>query len=116
MGVAQSRKVTIIAHKGSPQYQVRRRDIKFAFTLIFLNLTFLILNLPTRLADALNFNRYFLVNPLGYYIILLLINLLYNLQFSSSFYIQLAVNNLVRKEFLDIFKYLYERIRCGQSR
>lgn len=82
------------------------RDIKFGITMIILNIFFFILNMLPKLIFIYNFNPFdeennFLARNIFNSIF---INDLYEFYFSIIFFVQLAVNNLVRKELLNIFR------------
>lgn len=105
LGIVKSRYI-LYSQTGntSNQRRVKTRDIKYGITLICLNLSFFILNSPYRITNAaLNLS---IESDIDIFSIILVYisSMLYELQFSSCFYVQLAVNNLVRKEFIDLCK------------
>jgi hypothetical protein len=79
------------------------RDTKFVVTSLTLNLIFLILNLPLAVYEILN-----TLVHLSPEVNLFLINLtvtLWNVFYASDFYVQLAVNSIVRDQFLVLMKF-----------
>lgn len=97
---------TMTAH----QVRVHQRDLKFGITMIILNILFLVLNTPFRLTYIVDFNPFdsyrqtFFFTIFQYGIFFLL-----HLYFSINFFVHLAVNNLVRKEFFKMIKCLFRR-------
>lgn len=82
-----------------------RRDNRFAIVAITLNLMFLILNMPIVIDDL--FSAYIIPN----YIFDYLSELLYYLNYSIGFYVQLIVNSEFRREFYHMFVY---KLRCSK--
>lgn len=77
------------------------RNLKFGASLIITNIVFLILITPISISDLgfLNFDFEF-----DFGIVVLI---MYSSYYSIEFYLQVAVNNLVRNEFVDMFKKLW---------
>lgn len=79
-------------------------DIKFGLTMIVLNILFFIFNLPYRLYYILDLGELNLINDTD---IVLLLNIVFKLFFegyySIVFWVQLAVNSVVRKETRGLF-------------
>lgn len=96
--------------KSSLNTCTKTRDIKFAITSISLNVLFLTFNLPTTLY---NFFRFSLV---AYNLIQLdsiissIINFVFNLNYATLFYVNLIVNSLFRKEFLNMISQFKAKI------
>lgn len=83
------------------------RDIRFGVTMIVLNVSFLLLNLPKRLFFNLDWTQIDSTTRLVWtYIFYDLCELYY----SIYFYVQLAVNKLIRHEFLGIFSYVLRKM------
>lgn len=78
----------------------RIRDLKFGISMIITNIVFLVLNAPfyiyntTDKTSSFNWKKVFLILVYSYY--------------SITFFLQLVVNNLVRNQFLSIFKRFYK--------
>ena len=72
-----------------------KRDIKFCITLVFLDVTFVVLNLPI--------NIYFLDKNWSNHICFLVFDDLFYLSYSVNFFVYLAVNSEFRYEFVSIF-------------
>lgn len=107
LGVARSRKNSVnrLAGPVASQNRFKSRDIKFGITLICLNLTFLILNAPNRIDEIFNLTSLIANdNPLNMALMIHGKSIIHDIQYSTCFYIQLAVNNLVRKEFCGLCK------------
>lgn len=77
-----------------------RRDLKFAVTMISLNLVFVCLVAPVN--SSLFFSLFDVENAYGFF----LTNILFRFYFLMNFFIQLFVNNIVRKEFFKCIKIL----------
>ena len=102
------------ANKSSEQARrVRMRDIKFAVTLIVLNLVFLILNAPnpilSLIADYSNIDE---DNSDIFYRLEIWGIFSYYFYYMSIFYFQLAVNSLVRKQFFEILVSVWKTLFC----
>lgn len=67
-----------------------KRDFKFGFTIIITNIVFLILNTPVSIYFILGIS------------IELALKMVYYFYYAIEFYLQIAVNSLVRNEFLSI--------------
>lgn len=94
-----------LAGIASIQSRSKTRDIKFGVTLIFFNLTFFILNAPHRIFNAFNLVEVLSNDNLFIKMLLIcIVSIISELQYSTCFYIHLAVNNLVRKEFFNLCK------------
>lgn len=74
-----------------------RKDIKFAFTCILLNMAFVILNLPVCIANLLTEVSEFTYKVLLY---------LFFLSFCINFYVLFTFNSIFRKEFLLMFNFI----------
>lgn len=96
-------------HDGSRSSRTRMRDIKFGATLIIINITFLLLNAPRRF---FYYMEYFYFLPV-FYIFLLneIVVFFYDLFYSTSFYLQILVNNLVRRQFCDLINKMIAKVR-----
>lgn len=79
-----------------------RRDIKFAITMIVLNLVFLLMNVPYRLDVLVNINSF--MSELGTFLFRMISNNIYESYYSIIFFVHLAVNSLVRREFVNMLK------------
>lgn len=81
-----------------------KRDVKFGMTLIFMNLAFVLCHVPKRLfiltRNVLNFDE----NPYAMIILSGLVLFLFYAYYSVCFFIQLAVNSLIQKEFFGFFR------------
>lgn len=76
----------------------KNRDLKFGVTMLVLNFSFFLLNFPSRLVYATNFNPFdFETQQHACVMFGLLVNDIHQIYFSSLFYVQLLVNSLVRK-------------------
>ena len=85
-------------------HRVRMRDIKFAVTMIVLNLVFLILNAPNPIIAIIIDYSYVDENNSDMFYRLRIWDIFsYYFYYMSVFYFQLAVNSLVRKQFFEIF-------------
>jgi hypothetical protein len=80
---------------------LNKRDRKFAFTILAMNFFFLAMNLPILLFDAISFNTN--GNIISTIIILISVTLARS-HLGTSFYIQVAINSLVRSEFLKLIR------------
>lgn len=74
-----------------------RKDIKFAFTSILLNITFIALNLPVCIANLLTDVSEFSYKALLY---------LFYLSFCINFYVLFSFNSIFRKELCMLFKFM----------
>lgn len=78
----------------------KMRDLRFTVTMIVMNVVFLVLNALNPFFNALEYlNIIPEIVPVDH----IATGLFYTF-YSTVFYVQLAVNNLVRKEFLEIFR------------
>jgi hypothetical protein len=78
--------------KNSIWSQQRRRDRKFAITVIAMDVVFIVMTMPYNILFLINFWKPVIS------ILLLVFNWLNNSYYAINFYLQFAVNNLVRKE------------------
>lgn len=102
-GVVQAHKrVRLIINKDNLK-RTRKRDIKFGVTMIVLNVLFFIMNFPYRL-NMITFLPPFdqTAHPMAASVFITVLTYLFELYFCVNFYIQLAVNNVVRKEFRNV--------------
>lgn len=77
------------------------RDMRFGVTIIFMNMSFFVLNCPFRLGDITEINPFRLETQIFWYVVFSnVICIMYELYFASCFYVQLAVNSLVRRELI----------------
>lgn len=104
-GIRKSRRVSF-PNSGNETSRLKARDIKFGITLICLNLIFLILSAPLRILNIFKFIRSFLSDPFYTTLFIYITDIAVELQFSSWFFIQLAVNNFFRGEFFNLCKSL----------
>ena len=77
------------------------RSLKFTTPMVIINIVFLIMNAPVYL-------NYYIVFDTGFNLGLLFL-LMYYSYFSIEFYLQIAVNKLVRKEFLKIIENIFTK-------
>ena len=97
-------------NKSSFNTSTKTRDIKFAITSISLNVLFLIFNLPTTLYNIIRFNLIShnliqlnsIISPIIY--------LVFHLNYATLFYVNLIVNSLFRKEFLNMINQFKAKI------
>jgi len=71
-----------------------KKDIKFAISLLSMNLLFILLNLPIEIYNLIYTNTYYNNN------IYISLSYIYNLSSAVNFYLNLLTNNLFRKETL----------------
>lgn len=76
------------------------RDIRFGVTMIVLNVSFLLMNLPYRVFFNLNWTQ---IEYKTRIILTYIFQDLFEMYYSTFFYVQLAVNKLIRHELLGIF-------------
>lgn len=79
------------------------RDIKFGVSMIILNLVFLVLKIPNILifiSNSLDLNTLFSGN---FVIINYVVEIIFSLLYTINFFLQLASNSLVRKQFVRLF-------------
>lgn len=88
------------------------RDIKFGVTMIVLDVLFFVFIFAYRLHRVVKLNPFDYQNQkLAHHIFLVFINDLNEFYYFANFYIQLAVNSLVRKELTNVFIQLGQSIR-----
>lgn len=90
------RKVLKPNKKDKSSYHRQIRDLKFGFSMIITNIVFLVLNAPATILYVIDINS---TSDLEKYF-----TIMYYSFFSIEFYLQLAMNSLVRKRFFHIFK------------
>lgn len=83
--------------------QTHQKDVRFSMTVIILNLVFLILNVPTPLMNTLGHYQWVRLDPFVFKLLIRFFTYLRNLFYAIVFYLQLAINVIIRKEFLDLF-------------
>lgn len=86
-----------------------RRDMKFGVTLISMNLVFLVLVAPLNLIDE--FKLFQIKSIYSFAILSNLLLVTFDSYFSLIFFVQLAVNSIVRKEFFKIIKLLFTLLK-----
>jgi len=84
---------TIDLNNTARQIRQRRKDIKVSISLLFMNLLFVLLNLPVEINLFLPFDS-------DTYTI---VNYFYYTSYAVNFYILLATNSLFRREFFSLF-------------
>lgn len=83
--------------------RVRMRDAKFGITLVILNFVFVLSNAPNPTINIIiNYVDFEMDTDLSY-ILQILFLFLYYVYYMMSFYVQLAVNNLIRKQIWAMF-------------
>lgn len=99
---------------GKSRSRSQTRDIKFGVTLLFINLVFFILNGPIHLSYFLDINPFSERKPFERIVFYHIIVVLSEIQFSACFYLQLAVNSLLRDEFKGMFRKIWRTLssRC----
>jgi hypothetical protein len=86
-----------------------KKDIKFAVSLLSMNLLFILLNLPIEIYNLIYTNTYYNNN------IYISLSYIYNLSSAVNFYLNLLTNNLFRKEtLLLLFKKKQDQTRVIQ--
>jgi hypothetical protein len=86
-----------------------KKDIKFAISLLSMNLLFILLNLPIEIYNLIYTNTYYNNN------IYISLSYIYNLSSAVNFYLNLLTNNLFRKEtLLLLFKKKQDQTRVIQ--
>lgn len=84
------------------------KDVKFGVTMIILNIVFFVFMLLNRLYNLLNFNPFnYETEFFSNLIFRLVLNQSADFYFFISFYIQIAVNSVVRKELVNIYRRVY---------
>lgn len=89
------------------QSTTRMRDIKFGITLLILNLIYLVTNAPFALIYLNITNNYLskvLLQTIWFVVVNNFVIFMFILHYGINFYLQLGVNKLFRKVFLEIFK------------
>jgi hypothetical protein len=89
------------------------RDIKFGVTIVSLNVVFLIFNAPICVYD--NFYNFLNVTPDMDKLLTIIFLALNHAYYAFIFYFQLAVNNLVRRELLELFKTIFLKSTLKES-
>jgi hypothetical protein len=79
------------------------KDRKFAITVLSLNVLFITLHVPAHIADLLN--TYTSLDPQLSAFIIFLARTLYYSSSSIDFYVQIAVNSVVRDKFFQLFNF-----------
>lgn len=98
----------------SSRQRPRSRDVRFAVTMICLNAVFFVCNAPIRLAFIVNITPFSSTTQLyETYVFMAFVRLLADSQYSVGFYVQLAVNKLVRKE---VYNFVVSRRRRATNR
>lgn len=108
VGVLRGRKrLTIFtAINNRDWYLKRMRDLKFGVTLLVLNLLFLLFNFPQHLSIVLNINPFDpYEDPIKTYVFARILYALYQAYYSIVFFVQLAVNNIVRQELWEVLDF-----------
>lgn len=82
------------------------RDVKFTMTVILLNAIFLILNVPSPLVNTLTYYNLIHLNQFTNKLLARFFLYLRNMFYATIFYLQLAVNTIVRNQFLKLFQRL----------
>ena len=95
--ISQSRRRLSSSGFTSASEKIFKRDAKFAITLIALNLTFILFNLPILI--------YFLVESYSDIWYTINLNVFYT-SYAINFFIYFTFNSIFRKEFLNLFGYL----------
>lgn len=103
-GIVKSRRNSHNSTNNLATSRLKARDIKFGITLICINLIFLMLNAPLRFLNIFHFVENVINNPFNNLVYLYITSTALDFQYSSCFFIQLAVNSLVRREFLELCK------------
>ena len=95
----QSRKKVTSSGQSNNIVAKRRREIKFAFNSVVLNIIFIVFSTPVLI--------YFFFPVVDYFFFQLLNTiffLLFNINFSLHFWVNLAINSVFRNEFLILFR------------
>ena len=96
--------------------RIRVRDMKFGITIICLNLAFLVLNAPYRLSHFVDFNPFSSEwNPFENFVFRSVLHLMNESLYSVSFYVQLAINNIVRKELVRLLRRQKRRVQWSSD-
>ena len=92
---------TMNSNNTARENQHSRKDIKLSISLLFMNLLFLLLNLPVEINQFLPFDsdKYTIVNYIYY------------ISYAVNFYVLLVTNSLFRKEFYSLFYKKKKRIQ-----
>lgn len=83
---------------------IHYRDIRFGMTLIVLNFVFLVSFAPFAIVFMFPASWLLSMDRLWFIIIYHSFEFLYNWHFSMNFYMQLGINKLFRRQFIEIFK------------
>lgn len=75
-----------------------KRDVKFGITMIVLNMTFLLFNVPYRLSNLVEINPFARHSFIWSFLFNSFVIFLYECYNSASFFVHLIVNSLVRSE------------------
>lgn len=78
----------------------RARDVKFGVTMLVVNLVFFVLNFPEHLNLVFNLNPY--NDTVRYFVFGCVLVFLYEIYYSIVFYVQLAVNSIVRRDLCEL--------------
>jgi len=92
---------TINLNNTTRQIRQRRKDIKVSISLLFMNLLFLLLNLPIVINQFLPFDSDTFT----------IVSYIYYISYAFNFYILLITNSLFRNEFYSLFYKKKERIQ-----
>jgi len=85
----------------SREIKKRQKDIKLSISLLFMNLLFLLLNLPVEINLFLPFDSDTFT----------IVNYIYYISYAVNFYVLLVINSLFRKEFYSLFYKKKNRIQ-----
>lgn len=107
VGVVRSRRR--LKKYSQSQQRKQHRDIKFGITLVVLNLFFLMTNAPNPLYATLYAYRVILTDLATDSVVWFFLAFINYLFYSIAFYVQLGVNSLVRRDFLDLVKTVWKK-------
>lgn len=87
------------------------RDVKFGVTLIVINFVFFIFVIPNPLFNLIVVNWWSFIDPETNFRLNILFIICYYLFYSTTFFVQLVVNNIVKNQFVKLLR-LDRLIRC----
>lgn len=114
-GIARSRNRVNNINMNLNSLKIKNRDLKFGLTIISVNIIFFVLNLPKRFFFMMNLDLLVSQGPLGMTISTTVIMILHYTFFSITFYIQLLVNSIFRKQLVYLLKAPIKKILGSNS-
>lgn len=90
-----------------------RRDVRFGMTMLAMNLAFFLFNLPFRLNYVVDWMSQIVgsEDDFAFFIFQVILIDAYDMYYSMNFFVQLAVNSLVRRECVKLVRNTFAKIR-----